>query len=64
MGKKQYAKDFDCVVCGKQAAVFWPVVDPDIPSHPHCKKCVKEARDRVLIEMFKADEKQKKDTKT
>lgn len=30
--KITHAKDCKCVVCGKQAEVFWPCFDPDIPS--------------------------------
>ena len=34
-----HASDFKCVECGEQAEVFFPAMDPDIPSYPYCKKC-------------------------
>lgn len=43
MGKKIYAKDCKCCECGAQAVAFWPVIDPDIPSHPYCQKCLDKA---------------------
>lgn len=60
--KMVYAKDYKCCVCGKQAEVFWPVMDPDIPSHPYCKECVKEEQMKLLIEFHKIDEKLAKES--
>lgn len=34
------ATECKCVECGKQAEVFWPCIDIDVPSHPYCRKCV------------------------
>lgn len=50
-----YAKDCKCVECGKQAVAFWPVIDPDIPSRPYCRKHCDEVKERVLLELFKHD---------
>jgi len=44
------AKDCKCK-CGKQAVCFWPVFDPDIPSYPYCRKCVEEAKERLLLKI-------------
>lgn len=48
-----HAKDCKCD-CGAQAVAFWPVVDPDIPSHPYCQECLDEAKRKLLIEMHDA----------
>jgi len=37
------ASDCKCCECGEQAVAFWPVIDPDIPSHPYCRKCLDKA---------------------
>ena len=52
-----HAKDFKCVVCGKQAEVFWPCLDPDIPAHPYCRECLGEEQAKLFIELNKIDEK-------
>lgn len=41
-----------CVVCGKQAVAFWPLIDPDIPAQPYCRKCLDKAKMEVLINSF------------
>jgi hypothetical protein len=51
-----YAKDYECVKCGKQAVAFWPVIDPDIPSSPYCRKCLDEAQTRVLLALLENDD--------
>jgi len=61
--KKVYAKDYKCVVCGKQAEVFWPCVDPDIPAHPYCKKCVAKEQIKLLAELDKIDKKHRRNRK-
>lgn len=38
------ATECKCCVCGKQAVAFWPVIDPDIPSEPYCRKCLDKAK--------------------
>lgn len=55
-----HAKDCKCVVCGKQAVAFWPCFDPDIPSHPYCRKCLDKEKAKLLIELNKIDEKYNK----
>lgn len=47
--KEVKASDYKCCVCGKQAEVFWPVVDPDIPSHAYCRPCVEKEQHKLLI---------------
>lgn len=43
------ATDCKCIICGKQAVTFYPVIDPDIPSYPYCPACLEKA----MIEMAK-----------
>ncbi len=50
--KLRYAKDCKCCKCGKQAVVFWPIIDPDIPEYPYCRNCVENAKMNVLFEMY------------
>lgn len=45
-----HASDCKCE-CGAQAVAFWPVVDPDIPSHPYCRSCLDAAKNRLLIQL-------------
>lgn len=54
--KLTYARDCKCCQCGKRAVCFWPIIDPDIPSSPYCRKCVDNAKMRVLMEMQKVNE--------
>lgn len=49
-----------CVVCGKQAVAFWPVVDPDIPSLPYCRKCLDKIKIATLMEVFDFSEEESK----
>lgn len=51
MSKQIKASDCKCVECGEPAVAFWPMVDPDIPSHPWCRKCLDEAQLDLLIKM-------------
>ena len=46
-----HASDFKCVECGKQAEVLFPVMDPDIPSYPYCKKCADKAQRELFIKL-------------
>lgn len=55
--KKIYAKDCKCCVCGKQAEVFWPVIDPDIPSHPYCRECVEKEKQELFVKLMEIDKK-------
>jgi len=50
-----YAKDYKCDDCGKQADVWFPIFDPDIPSYPYCKKCAEKRRMDLLIRLSKID---------
>jgi hypothetical protein len=49
------AKDCECCEpkCKNKAVAFWPVVDPDIPSHPYCRKHLDKAKIRLLIKLQK-----------
>ena len=43
----------ECIECGKQAVAFWPVIDPDIPSHPYCRKCLDKAKMEAMLNLQK-----------
>ncbi len=43
------ASDCKCIVCGKPAVAFWPIIDPDIPEHPYCRKCLDREKMKCLI---------------
>ena len=51
------AIDCKCIVCGKKAVVFWPVIDPDIPSHPYCRKCLDKEKMELMIKLREIDNK-------
>ena len=58
MAKKKniiYAKDCQCCVCGRQAVALWPVIDPDIPAFPYCRKCLDKVKMRLLIQLNEID---------
>lgn len=46
------ASECKCIVCGQQAVAFWPLIDPDIPAQPYCRKCLDKAKMEVLINSF------------
>ncbi len=50
------ASECKCIVCGKQAVAFWPVIDPDIPSHPYCRECLNNEKKELLIKLFGKEE--------
>ena len=66
------ASECKCYKCGKPAVAFWPVIDPDIPQHPYCRKCLDaeklkamiaiygEEKGKVLFDAWNADQKKKK----
>lgn len=54
------ASECKCIVCGKPAVAFWPMIDPDIPEHPYCRKCLDEAKRELLIEILKSCHKNEK----
>lgn len=45
------ASECKCVKCGRQAVAFWPVIDPDIPSHPYCRECLDKERQKLMIKL-------------
>ena len=51
------AKDKNCCIkgCKSKAVAFWPVVDPDIPSNPYCRKHLDESKIRLLLMIQKID---------
>lgn len=53
----KHASDFKCVECGEQAEVFFPVMDPDIPSYPYCKKCADKAQRELFIKLCEINKK-------
>ncbi len=54
------ASECKCIVCGKQAVAFWPVIDPNIPAEPYCRKCLNEAKIQVFMNCFGKSEKEAK----
>ena len=50
------ASECKCYICGKQAYAFWPAIDPDIPSHAYCKKCLQEQQMKVIIGVLGEEE--------
>lgn len=46
------ASEYKCIVCGKQAVAFWPIIDPDIPSHPYCRECLDKEKMEALINIY------------
>lgn len=46
------ASECKCVECGEQAVAFWPLIDPDIPTYPYCRKCLDKAKPELLIKAF------------
>lgn len=56
------ASECKCVMCGKQAVAFWPVIDPDIPAEPYCRKCLDKVKADTMRWLFtEVFNKQKKD---
>ena len=54
------ASDCKCCECGEQAVAFWPCYEPDIPSYPYCRKCLDKAKQELMMQLLKIDEKYKK----
>lgn len=52
------ASECKCIICGKQAVAFWPIIDPDIPAKPYCRKCLDKAKVKLLINVFGYNEKE------
>ena len=51
------ASECKCCVCGKQAVAFWPIIDPDIPSHPYCRECLDKEKKELMAKLLEIDEK-------
>ncbi len=49
------AKEHKCYDCNAQAVAFWPVVDPDIPSYPYCRKCLDVRKHRLMKQLLEDD---------
>ena len=47
------ASECKCIVCGKQAVAFWPIIDPDIQAEPYCRECLDKAKLRMMLELQK-----------
>ena len=45
------ASECKCILCGRPAVAFWPVIDPDIPSNPYCRDCLDKTKMKMLIEL-------------
>ena len=58
MSESINAKDCKCCVCGEQAVAFWPMIDPDIPHHPYCRKCLDEAKLNLLMKLYSKNERE------
>lgn len=52
MAEQVKATDCKCCVCGKPAVAFWPVIDPDIPSHPYCRKCLDKTKVALMRKLL------------
>lgn len=46
------ASECKCCKCGGQAVAFWPCIDPDIPQHPYCRKCLDKEKAKAMIAIF------------
>lgn len=57
-GMDMNANDCKCVECGKPAVAFWPIIDPDIPALPYCRRCLDKAKAEVLVHGFGYSEKE------
>ena len=56
------ASECKCCKCGKQAVVFFPVIDPDIPAAPYCRECFDSIKADTMRRLFtEVFNKQKKD---
>ena len=51
------ASECKCCVCGKQAVAFWPVIDPDIPADPYCRKCLDKEKHKVMMKLLAMNKK-------
>ena len=54
------ATECKCVECGQPAVAFCPLIDPDIPTYPYCRKCLDKAKTELLIKAFGKDKNEAK----
>ena len=58
------ASECKCVMCGKPAVAFWPIIDPDIPAEPYCRNCLDKVKAdtmrRLFTEVFNKQKNEKK----
>lgn len=52
MGEK--AAEAKCVMCGAEAAVYFPVwdIDQEIPPRPYCRKCLRRAKHEFYMKLL------------
>ena len=50
--RKMKASECKCIKCGQQAVAFWPIIDPDIPANPYCRKCLDREKMELLLHMI------------
>lgn len=50
------ASECKCIKYGRQAVAFWPVIDPDIPSHPYCRSCLEHEKIKALVNIIGKEE--------
>ena len=50
MSKPKTIKE-PCCKCSQPAVAYWPAIDPDIESHPYCRKCLDKEKLNLLMEM-------------
>ena len=50
------ASECRCCKCGAQAVAFWPCIDPDIPQHPYCRKCLDREKLKAMIAIYGKEE--------
>lgn len=44
-----------CCLCGNQAAVFWPVFNPDtFTPKPYCRKCADKTKSIFILKVFRS----------
>lgn len=51
--RKVKTSEVVCCVCSAKAIAWWPVIDPDIPQQPYCRKCLNKIKLEIMIKTFK-----------
>lgn len=49
------AEECKCCICGAQAVAFWPIIDPDIPEYPYCRRCLDDAKAEMIMQIVGVD---------